>query len=587
MQLDPARSGVDPITYEVIDFSLRAIASELETNLTRTSYSLLIYEYKDFAVGVVAADGQLICQGSAGLPIFLADIGAPLKSVLDVHPLDTMRAGDAFVTNDAGASGQHLNNVTMYTPVFGSGHREPIAFIAIRAHWTDIGGAVVGSCYTSSSTDIFQEGIQYPALKLCVANAYDEQIVRVICANSRAPDLVLGDLKAQLGACRLGEQRLAEMINRYGWDTIRSTIDERWKRSERLARERISQLQDGVYESSCFLDSDGIDLDTRIPFHFRVIVKGDHVTVDMTDIADQVKGPYNAGLTGGAMTAAKVAFKYAIIPDLHADEGCFRAIDVVIPPAKILSADAAAPKARFNIIMSTVIDGLIRAFGEAVPKRVAAGHHAAQNSMMFSGYRADRRRWAYNDTAHGGWGASDGCDGSGPSKTMSHGDCKDIPVEIVEATYPIRVNEVSLRTDSAGAGRHRGGLGITRRYTSLEPTELTLAMERTHCPPWGLFGGLAGQPGSVRVDRGDAAPITTTKISAVPIPAGTRLTVRTAGGGGYGNPYERPVADVLADIKQGYVSREAALRDYGVAVTDNGELDARATTAKRSAQASA
>lgn len=574
---------VDPITYEVIDFSLRAIASELETNLTRTSYSLLIYEYKDFAVGVVAADGQLICQGSGGLPIFLADIGAPLASVIEAHPLASMRPGDCYVTNDAGASGQHLNNVTMYTPVFGPSHAEPIAFVAIRAHWTDIGGAVVGSCYTSSSTDIFQEGIQYPALKLCVAGRYDEQIVRIICANSRVPDLVLGDLKAQLGACRLGEQRLDEMIARYGWDTIRQTIDERWKRSERLARQRIRELKNGTYESSCFLDSDGIDLDRRVHFKFKVIVKDDAITVDMTDIADQVKGPYNAGLTGGAQTAAKVAFKYAIIPDLHADEGCFKALDVVVPPGKILSADAAAPKARFNIIMSTVIDGLIRAFGGVVPQRVAGGHHAAQNSMMFTGYRADRRRWAYNDTAHGGWGAFATGDGSGPSKTMSHGDCKDIPVEIVEATYPIRVEEVSLRTDSAGAGRHRGGLGITRRYVTLAPTELTLAMERTHCAPWGVFGGQSGLPGSIRVDRaGEETPITTTKISAVPIAAGSKLTVRTAGGGGYGSPRERPVQDVLDDLRLGYISREAAERDYGVVATDGGELDARATTARRS-----
>lgn len=574
--------SVDPITYEVIDFSLRAIASELETNLTRTSYSLLIYEYKDFAVGVVAADGQLICQGSGGLPIFLADIGAPLKSVLAAHPLATMRPGDAYVTNDAGASGQHLNNVTMYTPVFGAGQAGPIAFIAIRAHWTDIGGAVVGSCYTSSSTDIFQEGIQYPAIKLCVGGEYDEQMIRIICANSRVPDLVLGDLKAQLGACRLGEQRLGEMVARYGWATIRETIDERWKRSEQLARERIAQLPDGVYESSCFLDSDGIDLDTRIHFKFKVIVKGDAITVDMTDIADQVKGPYNAGLTGGAQTAAKVAFKYAIIPDLHADEGCFKALDVVVPPAKILSADAAAPKARFNIIMSTVIDGLIRAFGEVVPDRISAGHHAAQNSMMFTGHRADRRRWAYNDTAHGGWGAFATGDGSGPSKTMSHGDCKDIPVEIVESTYPLRVEEVSLRTDSAGAGRHRGGMGITRRYVTLEPTELTLAMERTHCPPWGVFGGLSGEAGSIRIERaGDAPPITTTKISAVPIATGSRLTVRTAGGGGYGDPRQRPVKDVLQDLRLGYISRESAERAYGVVVTGAGELDERATAARR------
>ncbi|HMN82438.1 MAG TPA: hydantoinase B/oxoprolinase family protein [Burkholderiaceae bacterium] len=572
---------VDPITYEVIDFSLRAIASELETNLTRTSYSLLIYEYKDFAVGIVAADGQLICQGSGGLPIFLADIGAPLSSVLDEHPLDTMQPGDAFVTNDAEASGQHLNNVTIYTPVFRPGDRLPVAFIAVRAHWNDIGGATVGSCITSTSTDIFQEGIQFPALKLCIAGRYDRQILRLIQKNSRTPEPVLGDLEAQLSACRLGEQRLQEMIARYGWETIRATIDERWQRSERLARHRISQLPDGEYLSSCWLDNDGLDIDAAIPFRFKVIVAGDELTVDMTDIADQVRGPYNAGMTGGGITAAKVAFKYAVIPDLHADEGCFKPLHVRLPPGKILSSDGVAPKARFNIIMSTVIDGLIRAFAQASPGSVAAGHHAAQNSMMFSGYRRDRRRWTYNDTAHGGWGASLHGDGGGPYKTMSHGDCKDIPVEIVESLYPLRVDEVSMRIDSAGAGRYRGGFGITRRYTTLDDTEFTTAIERTKCPPWGIFGGLDADVGSIEVARPGQSSLSLTKMTAVALPRGSTIVMRTAGGGGCGDPLQRPPAEVVSDLREGYISADAARRDYGVVVDGAGRVDQAATAALR------
>src|ERR1700744_3400759 len=235
----------DPITFEVIDFLLRPIASELETNLTRTSYSLMICEYKDFAVGIVAADGQLICQGTGGLPIFLADIGAPLKSVLEAHPIETIRPGDAFVTNDPDASGQHLNNVTMYTPVFSENDETLIAFITVRAHWTDIGGIVFGSMMTSSTTDIFQEGVQFPALKFCNAGQDDAQILRLIARKSRIPDTTIGDLQARLAPCRLGEQRLKEMISRYGWDTIKATIDERWSRSEQLARKRIEQGPDG------------------------------------------------------------------------------------------------------------------------------------------------------------------------------------------------------------------------------------------------------------------------------------------------------------------------------------------------------
>lgn len=573
-----SKMRVDPIAFEVIDFLLRAIASELETNLTRTSYSLMIYEYKDFAVGIIAADGQLICQGTGGLPIFLADIGAPLKSVLEAHPIETMRPGDAFVTNDPEASGQHLNNVTMYTPVFGDDGKSLIAFITVRAHWTDIGGAVFGSMMTSSSTDIYQEGVQFPALKFCNAGKDDDQILRMIARNSRIPEITIGDLQAQLAACRLGEQRLKEMMSRYGWDTIKATIDERWARSELLARKRIEQVPDGTYEASCWLDNDGIEMDRRLPFNFKIVIEKDEVTIDFTDIADQVKGPYNAGMVGGGITAAKVAYKYALIPDLHSDEGCFRPLKVILPPGKILSAGQGAPMARFNVIMATVIDGLIKAFGAAVPENVAAAHHAAQNSIQFTGRRAGGKMWNYNDTAHGGWGASRGDDGSGPFKTMSHGDCKDIPVEIVEALYPIRIDEVSLRTDSAGAGKHRGGLGTVRRCTVLEDANLTVAWERTTCPPWGLFGGKSAEVGSVTLEGPEADPVSITKVTQMPVKKGVRVTFLTAGGGGCGDPFDRPIDQVVRDVELGYVSRERALQDYGVGMTDDGKVDEASST---------
>jgi N-methylhydantoinase B len=578
----PTKTRTDPITFEVIDFLLRAIASELETNLTRTSFSLMIYEYKDFAVGIVAADGQLICQGTGGLPIFLADIGAPLKSVLEAHPIETIRPGDAFVTNDPEASGQHLNNVTMYTPVFGENDKDLIAFITVRAHWTDIGGCVFGSMMTSSSTDIFQEGIQFPALKFCNEGRDDEQILRLIARNSRIPDITIGDMQAQLAACRLGEQRLKEMISRYGWDTIKLTIDERWMRSEQLARKRIEQVPDGVYEASCWLDNDGIEMDRRLPFNFKVIIQGDEVTIDFSDVVGQVKGPYNAGRVGGGITAAKVAYKYALIPDLHSDEGCFRPLKVVLPPGKILSAGEGAPMARFNVIMATVIDGLIKAFGEVVPENVAAAHHAAQNSIQFTGRRANGKLWNYNDTGHGGWGASSRGDGSGPFKTLSHGDCKDIPVEIVEALYPIRIEELALRTDSGGAGRTRGGLGTVRRCTVLDDANLTVAWERTTCAPWGVFGGKDAEVGSVTVHPLNTNPVSITKVTQMPLQKGTHVTFLTSGGGGAGNPLERPPKDVARDVQMGYVSAEHALRDYGVVVSAEGMLDAQATEQQRS-----
>jgi N-methylhydantoinase B len=315
-----------------------------------------------------------------------------------------------------------------------------------------------------------------------------------------------------------------------------------------------------------------------------VHIRGDEVTIDFTDIVNQVKGPYNAGMIGGGITAAKVAYKYALIPDLHSDEGCFRPLKVILPPGKILSAGEGAPMARFNVIMATVIDGLIKAFGEAVPENVAAAHHAAQNSIQFTGRRGNGKLWNYNDTAHGGWGASVGSDGSGPFKTMSHGDCKDIPVEIVEALYPIRIDEVSLRQDSGGAGRRRGGLGTVRRCTVLDDANLTIAWERTTCPPWGLFGGNDAQVGSVTVTPPDAAPVSITKVTQMPVKKGTRVTFLTAGGGGCGDPQERPIEDVARDIELGYVSSNRARDEYGVNFGSDGKIDGPLTTERRSAR---
>lgn len=562
----PERREVDPITLEVIGHSLRAIAQELETNLTRTSFSPLIYEYQDYAVGIVSADGGLICQGTGGLPIFLADIGAPLASVLEAHPPETLVPGDAIVTNDPEASGQHLNNVTMYTPVFAP---ELVAFIAVRTHWSDVGGRVLGSCLVNDSTDVFQEGLTLPALKLAHEGVTDPHVLRLIERNCRLPEMVIGDLKAQLAACRLGEERFGDLMRRYGWETIHAVIEDSWQRSEEVARHRISRLPDGAHDVECFLDNDGIHLDEPIWFRMRVVVDGDRIVVDMSGIADEVAGPYNAGHLGGGVTAAKVAFKYALIPDLPANEGCFRPLEVVLPPGKVLSAGPTAPRARWNVPMSSVIDVIVRAFGEVAPGAGAAGHHAAQNSLQFVGRGDDGRVWQHHDTAHGGWGALPDADGTGPFKTMAHGDCRDIPAEIVEALYPLRLEEVTLRTDSAGAGRHRGGLGMRRTYTTLAESRFTAALERTGCPPWGVDGGLPGSPGSIRIELPGGETIRDTKPTGLALPVGTRVTIKTAGGGGYGAPAERAREAVLADLRAGYVSPEWARAHHGI---DNEQL---------------
>lgn len=559
-----ATPKTDPITAEIIIHSLRAITEELEVNLTRTSFSPLVYEYKDYAIGVVSASGGLIAQAQGGLPIFLADIGGPLPGVLEAHPLDSFAPGDAVITNDPETCGQHLNNVNMYMPVFADGKVQ--AFIAVRPHWSDLGGKVLGSCLTNNTTDIYQEGIQFPALKLVRAGQIDKDILRLIEKNTRLPEMVIGDMQAQLSACRLGVERFTALVEKFGWDAIQSTIEARWERSEAVTRARIAALKDGEYKARCWLDNDGVRLDQHVPLDITVRIRGDEIEIDMSDISEQVVGSCNAGYFGGGTTVAKVAMKYAITPDLPADEGCFRPLKLILPMGKVLSSEPSAPKARWNLLTASAVDTILHAFAEAMPDQAAAGHHSGQNSIQFVGKSASGAKWQHHDTAHGGFGAWGTGDGTGPFKTLSHGDTKDIPIEIVEARYPVLVEQLELRPDSGGPGRRRGGLGMVRRYRIGADCELNAAFERTSCPPYGLFGGQSAAVGAVTIEPPGAAAVHLTKADSLPVLKDSIVTFHTAGGGGYGDPFERQVDEVQRDVALGYVSLAAARRDYGVAI---------------------
>lgn len=552
---------VDPIVAEIIGHSLRAVTEELEANLARTSFSPLVYEYKDYAIGVVSASGELVCQSQGGLPVFLADIGGPLPSVLEAHPLDSFLPGDAVITNDPAACGQHLNNVNMYMPVFSDD--EVIAFVAVRPHWSDVGGKVLGSCLVNDTTEIFQEGIQFPALKLVRGGTMDPHILRLIERNTRLPEIVVGDMLAQLGACTLGVERLGALIEKFGWEQINASIQQRWVQSESLARRRIEALPDGHYRGECWLDNDGVNLDRPVSLNVGVTIAGDSLEIDLSDVSPEVAGSCNAGYAGGGLTVAKVAFKYGVLPDVPADEGCFRPLKLNLPEGRVLSASPSAAKARWNLVTASTIDAILRALSEAMPERATAAHHSGQNSLQFVGRNQDGRPWQHHDTAHGGFGAWRDSDGSGPFKTLSHGDTKDIPLEIVEALYPLTLEHVGLRPDSGGPGRHRGGLGTVRSYRVHADCRLNAAFERTTCPPWGLFGGRPGMVGEVQVVYPNGQRGTFTKADSLPIPAGSIVTFATGGGGGYGDPAERDPNAIARDAAAGYVTHKAAETEYG------------------------
>jgi N-methylhydantoinase B len=565
----PEASGqrsVDPITLEVIRHGIISINDQIDANITRTAFSPYIYEYKDYAVGMTDADGRLIAQCNGGMPVFVADaVGAAVRDGLQVYGHARFHPGDVVLCNHAAVQGQHLNNTVMYTPIF-AGDGALIGFFAINCHWIDIGGDVA----TYRATDIFSEGVQYRSIKLWSRGEPIEEVYRIIECNTRFPTELLGDIEAQLGGCLLGRDLTARLAEKFGLDTYRAALEVILDQCEAASRKRIAAIPDGVYEAESFLDNDGMREQT-IPIKVRVIIDGDEMTVDYSEMPAQVEGRINSGRHGGGVTTARVAFMYLIARGEPANEGTFRPLKLVLPDGKLVSARPTAPMGHYGFPFPTIVDTLIKALEDALPDSVTGAHFGTYSSVRIYGTREGGSPFDCYDSAHGGWGACAVHDGAGPFRTMAHGDSRIIPMELQESIYPFRYEELSLRDDSGGPGRWRGGLGFRKRYRVLAPCTLWVNFDRIGCPPWGVHGGMAGKSGQVLVTRtGTDEPEVYYKADAVPLQPGDAVCVEAGGGGGYGPPTERPVADVAQDVGRGYVSPESARRDYRVRVTKEG-----------------
>lgn len=572
--------AVNPITAEIIRHGFLSIPNQIDVNITRTAYSPLVYEYKDYAVGIVDPEGRLISQSQGGIPLFVANaLGTAVLDGLHIHGRDGIGPGDVVFSNHAGTLGQHLNNVVMYTPVFHGG--ECVAFMCVLVHWIDVGGMVVGSCAPVGPTEIIQEGIQYRSVKLWSRGAPMKDVYRIIENNTRFPRELLGDIESQLAGCLMGRDLIAAQVERYGLAAVRGAIELMWKRSEAAARAAIRKIPDGIYRASSFLDNDGVTLDKKMPVDVEVRVEGDEMTVDFSGVADQVKGPINSGREGGAVTAARIAFKYIAAPDEPANDGSFRPLHVVIPDGKFLSAAPNAPMGLYSAPLPTVIDTVVKALVDAAPDHVAAAHHGNFCIHSLAGIDPRTGEPFYNlSAADGGWGASRGHDGPAHYKTMSHGDTLAIPIEVQEALYPLRIARWQVRQDSAGAGEWRGGTGLEKIVEPLAPCNVHVFNERTGCPPWGILGGHDGAKPQISIER-PGKGVQEVKKGNIPLAPGDRVRVLTSGGGGYGSPLRRDPAKVAADVRLGYISGDAALGEYGVVLDENGNVRDRETVAER------
>jgi N-methylhydantoinase B len=575
---------VDPVTLEVLRSAFRANLDEIELTLCRTAHSSTIYEVHDMCAGWVDEEGNSIAQGRHGLPIFMSDLGSSIKRGIELYREEGFEPGDVFITNHAESCGQHLSNVVVYAPILHGG--KVIAFTACRAHWNDVGGKAVGS-YATDSTEIYQEGIQLDNLRVSRGGKEDAATLRTIAANMRFPATSIGDLRAQVTACRLGERRFLALVDKYGIDVIQDSIKALWNQSEQRARAVVAAIPDGTYTASAWLDNDGVEMDRRLDVKVKVTVAGSDMTVDFTGTAAQAKGPMNCG-TPGAIAAARVAFKCITAPSATGDEGSFRPLNVVIPPGTFLSAQHPAPLNLWSTMLPTVIDCVLSALAPALPHQIPAAHQGGIPTCFFARpARPGKPGFVHADPFPGGWGARHDSDGPVTLKSYIHGDTYKIPAELEELNYPFRVSAYRLRPDSGGPGRFRGAPGIDRAFDILDDLYISLCLERTTLPAWGLFGGDASEPAVAEIVYPDGTEERLHKATMKLLPAGTKLTIRTGGGGGYGPAREREPWRVQQDVRRELVSRAQAEAVYAVVLTDSLDIDEAATARLRASRAAA
>ena len=550
---------INPITVEVVRNAVNAYADEMATALCKSAYNMMIYEVRDFCCGLIDAQGRMISQNQGGLPIFLADLGVAVEDGIARYGLDGFAPGDMVIMNHGLVCGQHLNNVVIYAPCFHDG--KVVAFAASRAHWVDIGGMRVGFG-SVQTTEIYQEGIQFRSLKIYEAGKRNETLWQIINDNVRFPEAALGDLRAQIACCQLGIRRYGELLQRYGRETVATCIDAVWDATEREARAFIAKVPDGSYEAESFLDNDGRTLDVKLRIKVKVTIDGERMIVDFSEMNDQVPGPTNSGHSGG-LAAARVAFKCLTQAHAPVNEGCFRPLEVILPEGKILNAKSPAALGLWSIPLPTVIDTILKALAPVLPQRIPAAHKGDMGGCSISGFKPNGQRFLLMNIFGGGWGGRPHEDGESASVSICQGDVRSAPIELQEIQYPFLIERFALRSDSGGAGKHRGGLGVDLTYRALQTCVANVNCDRTKDPPWGLHGGRPAAVNAATLIRSDGSAQNLLKATGVTMEAGDRLTFSTAGGGGWGDPRERVRAEIEADVRQGYISSDAARRDYG------------------------
>jgi N-methylhydantoinase B/oxoprolinase/acetone carboxylase alpha subunit len=561
---------VDPVTLQIVGNALASMADEMATTICRTAHSTVVRDGMDFSAVVCDAKGRTVAQ-AVSVPFHLGSIPAAMDTLLE-HYAERIRPGDVFVMNDPFDGGMHLQDIFVFKPVHLEG--ELIGFTCTTAHHGDVGGRLPGSS-ACDNTEIFQEGIRLPWLKLYAGGEPVEDVFKIIEANVRIPRMTFGDLGAQVAACSVAERALVALAERHGTETLAQLMSALIDYTERLVRQEIGSWPDGTASFTDYLGSDGVDV-CDVPITAHVTIAGDEVTADLTDSAPMVRGSLNS--TRSFVEACVYqAVRAALTVEVPNTAGAFRPIHILTKPGTVADVVMPGASSMRGVTGFRILDAVSGALAQLLPHRVPAAGEGGNTLAIFGAERPDGERFIFYELVVGTWGGTPEADGN-DGLTNPASLAANIPVEVAESEYPIVVERYGLVPDSGGAGLHRGGLAIERVWRCLTPrTSLIVRSDRATHPPYGLVGG---GPGALSVNtliHPDGSQETLPPMFSIEIEAGDVYEHRTAGGGGWGDPLERDPAAVADDVLNEKVSPEAALRLYDVVIAPDGTAERRSS----------
>lgn len=550
----------DPITLEVVTNALVAVAEQMAATILRTSYSTVIREMLDYSTAVFDLEGRIIAQ-SCRIPIHLNSMSRSLRTTLDeAFPLAQWQPGDIIVTNDPYKGGQHLPDVQTFLPVFAGD--EMVAICGTLGHHLDIGGMRPGS-YAGDAVEIYQEGLRIPPIKLFEQGRLNERLFAVIEANIRQPEKTLGDLRAQTAALEIGRDGVLELVTRYGVATLKDCMEQATAASEARLRDKLRELPAGTYEATYFVDDDGVGVDP-IRIVTKVTIGDGSIHVDFTGTDRQRRSPINATISS-CESATYFAILAILDPTIPANYGVYKPIKITAPEGTVVNALPPAPVVGRNAITHTIVNALMMALSQVVPKRITAAYYGMSNVYILSGDGSDGRRgWIFFDIEVGGGGGRHDKDGLDCYSQGIH-NLANTPIEMVESTYPLRFQRYEFLPDTGGIGRYRGGLGVRRDIEFLDESgSLNTQFDKFKIAPFGLFGGGPGATGRLLLnpDRPDGKELASKTVECK-LRRGDVISMWTQGGGGYGPPAERDRAAIEQDLREQKITPEAARSAYG------------------------